>query len=107
VTNYEEYCKTHPAIPLEKYIDMRFDAVDKAVAIYRDEMNRRLEGMNEIRSQLDRQAAGFITREAVEGMIELQTSRILAMERAGMGAAITVVVGIVIGVVVWILKTMG
>jgi hypothetical protein len=81
--------------------------VDKAVAIYRDEMNRRLEGMNEIRSQLDRQAAGFITREAVEGIIELQTSRILAMERAGMGAAITVVVGIVIGVVVWILKTMG
>jgi hypothetical protein len=102
--NYEDYCKSKPGVSLVKYIDMRFDAVDQAVKIYNSEMNRRLEGMNEIRSQLDRQAAGFITRESVESMLEVQASRIQALERVGIWAALSVVIAVVASFVVWLMK---
>ena len=45
-------------ISLKDYINTRFDSLDKAISLYREEMNRRLEALNELRSEviLDREA---------------------------------------------------
>jgi len=46
----------------EKQIAMRFDSIDKALIISKREMERRLEGMNEFRAQLERQSRQFLSR---------------------------------------------
>jgi hypothetical protein len=38
------------------------DAAEKAVLLARDDMNRRLEGMNEFRQQLEKQTATFVDK---------------------------------------------
>jgi hypothetical protein len=55
---------------LEQLTKVRFCAAQKALELSSGELNRRLEGMNEIRSQLDRQAATFVTREKSEAIYE-------------------------------------
>lgn len=47
-----------------QYRALTKEAIDKADA----DMNRRLEGMNEFRAQLDRQAGTFITNKEIEAL---------------------------------------
>jgi hypothetical protein len=67
---FKEYQKDHIGVSWEKYVDVRFCEAEKALELSRDEMNRRLEGMNEIRSQLDRQASTFVTKDVMLVAIE-------------------------------------
>jgi len=48
---------------LEKIFNAKIKAIDKATKIASKAMNKRLEGMNYIRHQLDTQASSFITRK--------------------------------------------
>lgn len=48
----------------KQYRELTKEAIDKADA----DMNRRLEGMNEFRAQLDRQAGTFITSKEIEAL---------------------------------------
>jgi hypothetical protein len=43
--------------------NMRFDALDKALQLSRDEMNRRLEGLNQLRNEVITDRGAFIQRE--------------------------------------------
>jgi CBS-domain-containing membrane protein len=52
-----------------KQIDSVLAAQDKAVMVARDDMNRRLEGMNEFRRQLDTQAKTFVTHADVDATV--------------------------------------
>jgi len=49
-------------VSLRDYLDMRLCNMQKAVDVASKEMDRRLEGMNEFRAQLDRQTRTFVTQ---------------------------------------------
>ena len=55
---------------LKEYFDIKIDSMDKALVVAQREMERRLEGMNEFRAQLDRQNSEFITRQQFESKHE-------------------------------------
>lgn len=46
----------------EKLVNNKFESIEKSVNVARVEMDRRLEGMNEFRMQLDKQVVTFPTR---------------------------------------------
>lgn len=86
-------------VPLEKYVDQRFDALgsqhDRDVAAVKEQaelsrvaLEHRLDGMNEFREQLRDQAARLVTRELLDGVVnglraqdEQQDQRIQQLER--------------------------
>ena len=47
---------------IEKLLCLKVDAAEKAVLLAREDMNRRLEGMNEFRTQLEKQASTFVDK---------------------------------------------
>jgi len=51
---------------LEVAIELRHQAMDKAVALAHGALEARLESMNQFRAQLERQAGGFVDRRAHE-----------------------------------------
>lgn len=53
-------------ISLKEYFNIRVDAIEKSIEVAHEEMNRRLEGMNEFRKQLDRQSDDFFSRSEHE-----------------------------------------
>lgn len=61
---------------LEKLIDVRLNAIEKALEVAQEEMDSRLEAMNEFRSQLTSQASTFISKESVDLKIEKLDTRI-------------------------------
>jgi hypothetical protein len=85
--NFEDYRRENNGITWKDYVDLRFAEVDKALRIYTTEMNRRLEGMNEIRSQLDRQAATFQTKDASALITDRVEEKIAAVQISAAGEA--------------------
>lgn len=83
---------TEPTITLRAFLDLRINEMEHRITREMElkdafaeervrDMNRRLEGMNELRSQLDRQSLTFITgaqhdalRERLEGKVEAARS---------------------------------
>lgn len=53
-------------ISLRDYFEVRIAALEKAVQVAKVEMDRRLDGMNEFREQLNTQANKFLTRTEYE-----------------------------------------
>lgn len=51
---------------LKKHIDLQFKTNAKALKLSRKLMNRRLDGMNEIREQLDRQITTFVNKDELK-----------------------------------------
>jgi hypothetical protein len=111
--NFEQYKKDNHGITWKEYVDLRFSESEKALRIATAEMNRRLEGMNEIRSQLDRQASTFVSRDALDGVAEKMSDRIQAcVEKVTsesarnkaytiiVSASVSMAVGIIVGLVV-------
>lgn len=63
-------------ISLREYIEARLDAIEKATNLAKEQMNYRLEGMNEFREQLNRQAATFVTNKELNAKLDgLEKSR--------------------------------
>jgi hypothetical protein len=102
-------------VPLRDYVEAKFEAIATAQAAFAKELDRRLEGMNEFRAQLTKQATQFITREAVEAKLTaLVTERNALIEKLelrlemaargkvswGVAVAVTVLVSLVVGLVV-------
>ena len=54
---------TNHNITLREYIDIRFDSLDKALALSREEMNRRLEGLNQLRGEVITDRSQFMPRD--------------------------------------------
>lgn len=51
---------------LEKLCAVQFEFINKETKLAKEDMERRLEGMNEFRAQLNRQASEFVTRESMD-----------------------------------------
>ncbi len=75
-------CKMHPAVEVqleaickkieqnEKISNIKFEYLSQAKELAKDEMERRLEGMNEFRAQLEKQTQTFVSRVEFEGLRE-------------------------------------
>ena len=63
-------------------INLRFIEIEKATSLAREALSVRLEGMNEIRSQLDRQAAAFPIRAELEALRGELMSRLATVDVA-------------------------
>ncbi len=74
---------------------------DEALKSAKGEMERRLEGMNEFREQLDRQATTFISRSEYDVKHENIVQKIDSISKmVYIGVGILVVVQVVIGIVI-------
>ena len=63
-------------------LDLRFDASDRAIESAKQDMERRLESMNEFRAQLSSQANTFISRTELRLEMEKIITRILLLEKS-------------------------
>lgn len=68
-------------VSLREYVDMRFNAMDTATALARENSKRELEKMNEVRAQLEAQRGTFAT---VEGLDALK-DKVEELRRGGAG----------------------
>lgn len=53
-------------IPIKDYFEMRIEALEKATTLAALQMDKRLEGMNEFRTQLKDQGQTFLTRAEMD-----------------------------------------
>ena len=63
-------------------MDLRFTANEKEIRLAKEEMERRLEGMNEFRAQLSNQANTFLNRTEAQLQIEKVITRIVILEKS-------------------------
>jgi hypothetical protein len=74
---------TNDDIPLKEYFDMRFDMLAKQIDATANGLEKRLEGMNEFREQLNQQTRSFISRmelEAVSDRVNKNENRLSNIE---------------------------
>jgi len=64
-------------------IELQMDMIEKSINVAKNEMDRRLEGMNEFRNQLSSQAQTFISKREVELIMEKIDGRIGYLEKRG------------------------
>jgi hypothetical protein len=111
----ETACEQKLTISCIDYFNEKFSALEQQLAL-RDkthnlavtkaeaEMNRRLEGMNEFRSQLTRQAGTFVSKEVFDRDLAIITAKIEASNKIlyiglGIMVAIQVLVPILVRLV--------
>ena len=68
---------------LEKRIDREFELADRALTIAREEVNRRLDGMNELRDQIQSERGEYATREMLDEFRATLEGRMARMEFGG------------------------
>ena len=62
-------------------MNLRFEANEKQIELAKEDMERRLEGMNEFRAQLTAQANTFLSRPEAQLQIEKLITRIVLLEK--------------------------
>jgi hypothetical protein len=67
---------THDTVPLRDYFDQRIDEIARVTALTAAAMDKRLEGMNEFREQLNTQAKSFYLRQEHDSFAERITGDI-------------------------------
>ena len=90
--NSKDVCKWHFAVKTE------IDSLKEARDLARQELDRRLEGMNEFREQLRSQANTFLTREIADTryMVMEQRIRVLESKRSNLEGRMWIVPTIII-----------
>jgi hypothetical protein len=61
---------------LKEYMNIKFNSIEKATNLASDNLNTRLEGMNEFRASMKDQTANFITRTEHEALVTKMDSDI-------------------------------
>ena len=98
----------------QKYLDAKFDSIDNAVGVAKNEMDRRLEGMNEFRDQLTQQSATFVPRSELIIQLDKIEGWIKNIEKAAtftQGSKkwsdhiVTVLIGMAVILAVWIITS--
>lgn len=95
---------------LKEYIDLRFTAIENSTKLAQDNLNTRLESMNEFRMSLKDQSSNFITRIEHEAMMtkydsDIRVLREIAATNSGKASMSSVymsyaiaLVGIIMGI---------
>lgn len=99
-------------VSLREYFESRLAASEQALVLARDLMNSRLEGMNELRKQIDRQEATYATRLMLEETVkrietDLRVLRESRAELAGKASASSVIMALVLAVSGLVLSALG
>jgi hypothetical protein len=68
------------AVSLKEHLESRIHALEKATTVAAAEMNRRLEGMNKFREELDQQTRTFVDKNDFEHRYEVLCGRIVSLE---------------------------
>ena len=101
---------------LKEYIDLRFNSIETSTKLAQDNLNTRLESMNEFRMSLKDQSSNFITRVEHEAMMakydfDIRVLREIAATNSGKASMNSVytsyaiaLVGIVMGIAGLLLK---
>ena len=63
-------------VELQKYMDLKFDSIEKSTCLAQENLNLRLDSMNEFRNTMKDQAARFITREELSLMLDTMSKDI-------------------------------
>jgi hypothetical protein len=63
-------------------MNLRFESNEKQIELAKQEMERRLEGMNEFRAQLSNQAGTFLSRTEAQLQLEKLITRIVLLEKS-------------------------
>ena len=66
---------------LKKYFNLQFKGMSKALKLARKLMNKRLDEMNEVRAQLDRQVKTFVSLEKFDGAMNSVNQKIESLSR--------------------------
>lgn len=74
-------------ISLREYFDAKFEALEKSIELSRASMEKRLEGMNEFREQLNKQAGTFITKTE----LDLTLQNIIKDKRSDIALLISII----------------
>jgi len=112
------YCDEHSGIcrkidSLKELMEVRFSALDNTTALIRSDLERRLEGMNHIRRELESQSRAFMPRKEIElvqaamqeKIARLQTNQSFAGgQRRWSDYIIIVLIGAVIMIFQWYLN---
>lgn len=101
---------------LKNYMDLKFTSLDKSTCLAQDNLNNRLENMNEFRESLKDQTKSYITRTEHEALITKYDSDIRVLREANAKAEgkasmnsvyvgyIIAFIGIIMGIIGLILK---
>jgi len=88
-------------ISLREYVEVRLDEMGKAITIARDQMEKRLDSMNEFRQSLRDQNTLFVTKEMHEKVEEdIRELRTFKDEQSGKASQTQVYV-------VWLIAILG
>ncbi|MBU1008416.1 hypothetical protein KKA53_05060 [Candidatus Dependentiae bacterium] len=79
-------------VTLKELMETRIASVEQGIALARHELDRRLEGMNEFREQLNKQAASFVTREAVDLRFCAMEEKIASASKGKMSGATAIII---------------
>ena len=98
-------------VTLKEYFESRLQEIEKATDRTAEQLNKRLEGMNEFRDTLKDQAAKFVTRDTLDVIIDklnvdiknLTTAKDVLSGKASQNSVLwayaVAVIGIVIGII--------
>lgn len=97
---------------LKNYMDIKFNSIEKSTCLAQENLNARLENMNEFRSSLKDQTANFITRTEHESLIQKYDSDIRVLretqaESRGKASVQSVYVGYAIAFIGIIMGILG
>lgn len=67
-------------VSLKEYVESRIESLEKATTLARAELERRLEGMNEFRSQLENQTRTFVSKDESSLRYEQTCNRLRDLE---------------------------
>ena len=89
-------------VRFKEYVDVRFDALTRAVDKAESTLAVRLAGMNEFREQLKDQAARFITRDEASLMLgpvceDMRTVRDFMTRQEGKASQLSVLIALALG----------
>jgi hypothetical protein len=98
----EKRMSERECVELRDYIEVQLKALKEATNLARENMERRLEGMNEFRNQLNSQANTFMTRDAFEArhlLIQTQVDDLRAFKATSEGKAsqLSVIISFIVG----------
>lgn len=68
-------------VSLKEYFELRISDIDKSTKLAAETLEKRLEGMNEFRAQLEKQTGTFLTKENFESRLLLVDSKLDALQK--------------------------
>lgn len=91
-------------ISLKKHLNQRFKDIKDAIRVASAAMDKRLDGMNEFRNQLNDQTKSFVTKESVDERFTSMQSKIDALQKfnnIALGAFLIIQIMIGIALAIW------